>query len=334
MANNQLENLAQLFLANKSPQDAGVETANIAGHNLLVHRTGGNSGAVINQGMQGLAQGYINGQTLQKKNQFLQGVQGITQSQKNPDEKVNDLMSLMAEHGTDYGLGLKDIIDQYGKMAQRGQNKLFKIDENGNPTVPNGFEVVGYDQKGNPMIRKDKEDKPPTATQETTALYASRIKQANGVFEKLEGYLNNLPVVGTKMNELAPNFMKSSQFQSKAQAERNFLNAVLRRESGAVISPSEFSEGRQQYFPQPGDSPEVLSQKKANRDLVMKNFIKSSRSAYVPYEETDTGTAQNPEVVSGGGKQLDQNAAVQLLRQAGGDKNKARILAKQMGYSF
>lgn len=33
-------------------------------------------------------------------------------------------------------------------------------------------------------------------------------------------------------------------------------------------------------------------------------------------------------------KQLDQNTASQILSQTGGDKNKARQLAKQMGYSF
>ncbi|HYE22719.1 MAG TPA: hypothetical protein VD998_03975, partial [Verrucomicrobiae bacterium] len=86
-----------------------------------------------------------------------------------------------------------------------------------------------------------------------------------------------------------PSWLQGSDMQSYQQAQRNFLNAVLRRESGAVISPSEFAEGRKQYFPQPGDKPAVIAQKKANRDLVMKNFIKSSGNAYTPYQETDAG---------------------------------------------
>lgn len=154
--------------------------------------------------------------------------------------------------------------------------------------TPDGMEITGYDQKGKPMIRKKKEEKPPTAGQETTALYASRLKQSNDVFDKLENYINKQGISEATQGSLPDslNFIKSADMQSYQQAQKNFLNAVLRRESGAVISPSEFQNGRQQYFPQPGDKPDVLAQKKANRDLVMKNFIASSKDAYVPYKES------------------------------------------------
>lgn len=153
--------------------------------------------------------------------------------------------------------------------------------------LPDSMEVTGFDQKGQPMIRKKKEAKPPTAGQETTALYASRLKQSNDVFDKLENYINKQGA-GEMAQASLPSFLnalKSEDMQSYQQAQKNFLNAVLRRESGAVISPSEFSEGKQQYFPQPGDKSDVIAQKKANRDLVMKNFISSARDAYVPYQD-------------------------------------------------
>jgi hypothetical protein len=54
--------------------------------------------------------------------------------------------------------------------------------------------------------------------------------------------------------------------QRQEQAERNFVNAVLRRESGAAIAPHEFSSAEKQYFPRPGDSPEVLEQKRRNME--------------------------------------------------------------------
>jgi len=44
---------------------------------------------------------------------------------------------------------------------------------------------------------------------------------------------------------------------------------VLRRESGAVISPEEFNNARKQNFPEPGDQPATLEQKRKNRDLVI-----------------------------------------------------------------
>lgn len=68
----------------------------------------------------------------------------------------------------------------------------------------------------------------------------------------------------------------SAQQQQVEQAQRNFINAVLRRESGAVISPQEFDNANRQYFPQPGDSPEVITQKQRNRELVISSFTEES----------------------------------------------------------
>lgn len=61
------------------------------------------------------------------------------------------------------------------------------------------------------------------------------------------------------------NYMRTAEGQKYDQAKRNFINAILRQESGAAIGPSEFASAELQYFPQPGDSPEVIAQKKANR---------------------------------------------------------------------
>ena len=71
---------------------------------------------------------------------------------------------------------------------------------------------------------------------------------------------------------MAMNKYASPAQQQVEQAERDFINAVLRRESGAVISPSEFDNARRQYFPQPNDSPEVIKQKRRNRELVVSSF--------------------------------------------------------------
>jgi hypothetical protein len=56
------------------------------------------------------------------------------------------------------------------------------------------------------------------------------------------------------------------------QAKRDFINAILRRESGAVISEEEFANAEQQYFPQPGDGPEVIAQKRANRENAIRGI--------------------------------------------------------------
>ena len=76
-----------------------------------------------------------------------------------------------------------------------------------------------------------------------------------------------------KMASMTPdmlgNYMKSAEYQQYEQAKRDFVNANLRRESGAVITQPEFANADQQYFPQPGDGPEVIAQKRANRDAAI-----------------------------------------------------------------
>tara|TARA_R100001530_G_scaffold34938_1_gene27299 strand:+ start:2308 stop:2460 length:153 start_codon:yes stop_codon:yes gene_type:complete len=50
---------------------------------------------------------------------------------------------------------------------------------------------------------------------------------------------------------MSPNFLKGDVVRQQKQTERDFVNAVLRRESGAAISGSEFRTARKQYLPQP-----------------------------------------------------------------------------------
>jgi hypothetical protein len=76
-----------------------------------------------------------------------------------------------------------------------------------------------------------------------------------------------------------PNVMKSADRQKFEQAQRNFINSVLRKESGAAISPSEFDSAAKQYFPQPGDSAAVIAQKSANRQRVIASFLQMSNTS-------------------------------------------------------
>jgi len=62
----------------------------------------------------------------------------------------------------------------------------------------------------------------------------------------------------------------SAEQQQVDAARRNFVTAVLRKESGAAISPSEFYNESQKYFPQPGDSDAVIAQKRHARDTAIK----------------------------------------------------------------
>lgn len=80
-----------------------------------------------------------------------------------------------------------------------------------------------------------------------------------------------VPLVGEGLG-MAANGLQSPEQQQVEQAQRNFVNAVLRQESGAAISQSEFDNARKQYFPQPNDTPEVIAQKQANREMAINGF--------------------------------------------------------------
>lgn len=84
--------------------------------------------------------------------------------------------------------------------------------------------------------------------------------------------VSKIPFVG--------NYVISGDKQSLNQAQRDFINAILRRESGAVIADSEFDNARKQYFPVPGDTAETLAQKAQNRKEAARGIARSAGAAY------------------------------------------------------
>lgn len=105
-----------------------------------------------------------------------------------------------------------------------------------------------------------------TADQRKAAGFATRVKQAEDIIESIGDARATLSGAAQSM---LPTAAQSDVIQRQDQAERNFINAVLRRESGAAISPSEFDSAEKQYFPRLGDSPSVIKQKMANRLAVL-----------------------------------------------------------------
>ena len=81
----------------------------------------------------------------------------------------------------------------------------------------------------------------------------------------------SVPLVGEGLGTML-NATQTPQQQQVEQAQRAFVNAILRQESGAAINESEFNNAKKQYFPQPGDSKEVIDQKRANRETAIKSL--------------------------------------------------------------
>lgn len=119
--------------------------------------------------------------------------------------------------------------------------------------------------------------KPLTEGERLSLGYATRMSEANQTINNIG---SNFTGVSSYVGGILPNFAKTAERQQFEQAQRNFINSVLRRESGAVISEQEFDNARQQYFPQPGDSAAVLAQKAQNRNTAINNmFVSAGQSA-------------------------------------------------------
>jgi hypothetical protein len=131
-------------------------------------------------------------------------------------------------------------------------------------------------------------------SQSNATAFGMRAKESNELLNQLEksgttntgitrsaisGLVGMTPFIGDKLEQGVSSAMNvlpgalggpNAAQQATDQARRNFVTAVLRKESGAVISASEFANEAQKYFPQPGDAPSVIKQKQDARELAIK----------------------------------------------------------------
>jgi len=156
--------------------------------------------------------------------------------------------------------------------------------------------VIGPDGK---QLRGKAADKSLTDAQAKANLFGSRMAESHRILTELTGKYSpaavqakmgagDVPFLGGAFGAVG-NAMLSVEGQKAEQAMRDFINAVLRRESGAVISQEEFANANKQYFPQPNDTPEVLEQKRRNRELAI-----AGMAAEVPGGLRSMPTLQSP----------------------------------------
>ena len=163
------------------------------------------------------------------------------------------------------------------------------------PKAPAGYVWGKPDATGNPTLTPlaggpaDKSVN-PTEQQANAYTFSSRMEKSDQILKDLEGKYNPL-AISAKTSAITSNIpgaqtiinsQMSPESQKAEQAQRDFVNAVLRRESGAAISQSEFDNARIQYFPQTGDSPEVKAQKATNRKTAIEGIKKAAGSMNKP----------------------------------------------------
>lgn len=108
--------------------------------------------------------------------------------------------------------------------------------------------------------------KPLTEGQSKDAVYATRAEGSIGTLDQFGSALTN-PI--ERAAEYDPTGLargrQSPEFQRARQAGDEFLQAILRKDTGAAITSEEMSSYGRTYLPSPGDGPEVLEQKRIAR---------------------------------------------------------------------
>ncbi|WP_322073540.1 hypothetical protein [Burkholderia cepacia] len=209
-------------------------------------------------------------------------------------------------------------IDQQLAQAQFGETQRHNLASEGIETRAQNMRANEYDPNSGMIINKatgqampamnangqpiGPKTQQPTEYQSQSAVYGARALSADRVMSDLAGKYSpqavnlaaatsDIPLLGTLVNKRS-----SENTQRVEQAQRDFVNAVLRRESGASIAPGEFSNAQRQYFPQPGDSEAVIAQKAANRQTVIEGLRRGSGNAWYEPNGMQTATHTQPGV--------------------------------------
>jgi hypothetical protein len=171
-----------------------------------------------------------------------------------------------------------------GQVVER-EDGTFLVDTRTGQARP----VMG--QGGQPLTGGGK---PLTEAQGNAVAFGARAIEANRIATDLEnqGFRNTgairtgiggvaamTPFIGEQLEQgvrsafnVAPTFLggTNEQQQQVEQARRNFVSAVLRKESGAAIGVDEYKNEERKYFPQAGDTAKVIEQKQKARELAIK----------------------------------------------------------------
>lgn len=131
-------------------------------------------------------------------------------------------------------------------------------------------------QGGNVQVTEPK----VTLDERKAMTFADRLSTSGAIIDQLEAAGTSASDAARSSVPLIGNWLVSGKYQQLDQAKRDFINAQLRRESGAVISEEEFDNANRQYFPQPGDTPATLAQKRANRKIVIDGMKRDSGPTY------------------------------------------------------
>ena len=141
------------------------------------------------------------------------------------------------------------------------------------------------DVEGTVPTAPEDELKPPTDAEFKNAGFYKTMNQVESSLD-FNPWYSDTGLIG----QYIPNVLKSEERQTFENGARAFVNAALRRESGATITDSEFLNKYKELIPMKNDTEGVLKQKAQLRKGVMDSMRQSSGTAV----DSDSGSDDDP----------------------------------------
>jgi hypothetical protein len=189
------------------------------------------------------------------------------------NDKENAAPSDVREYEYARNQGYKGSFQDYQVEMKRAGAASVNVNTEKLPTPPQGMAYVkdpsspfGYRLQKIPGARDQR-----TEGQQKAGLLAKRMNELSGdVIDRAPSVTDqqaaNFAQKGGIVGAMA-NGMLGEKQQRHFNAARGWLAGILRQDTGATISPAEVEQYYPTYFPVPGDSTEVIAQKKRLRQV-------------------------------------------------------------------
>lgn len=153
------------------------------------------------------------------------------------------------------------------KVQWNPQTKAW--DDIGGVKAPSGTQLTVDPVTGAVTFQQGSGLKPLTEGQSKDAVFATRAEGALSTLNQFEDALTSFKDSAASGTPVVGNYLKSEDYQKAEQSGREFLQAILRKDTGAAITKEETAEYGNVYLPRPGDTPEVIAQKRLSRQRAL-----------------------------------------------------------------
>lgn len=213
----------------------------------------------------------------------LAAAKAALEQQEAPAEVMALFAGLTAAQATEVGMTPDQRTSAAGqaeqrRLTQRGQDMQAETARAGQAITVRGQNM--NDTRARELNAITRDQKPPSEGERAAFGYYTRALDAHQALEGMEEKMASKNLAGQAAYSFLPNAMQSEENQLYKQAQRQFTEARLRKDSGAAIAASEYANDEKTYFPQPGDTPAVLQRKRQARSMVLRSLKDQAGRAY------------------------------------------------------